>query len=167
MIKYARYQSPIGELTIVKSDLGLCYLTLPDLDEGRQVFMKKYFPDYVLQHDQKDCREIISQLKEYFQNKRTKFTIPLDLRTTQFYKQALERVTQVPFGQTVTYGQIARDLGKPTAVRAVGGANARNPIPIIIPCHRILASDGTLNGYAGGLAMKAFLLRHEGVKLDD
>lgn len=167
MVKYAHYQSPIGEIIVVKSDVGLCYLALPGLADGFNQFTAKYFPAETVRQDRNDCREFISQLKEYFQNKRTEFTIPLDLHTAPFYKQALERVAQVPYGQTVTYGQIAHDLGKPTAVRAVGGANAHNPIPIIIPCHRILASDGTLKGYAGGLAMKAFLLRHEGLKLDD
>ncbi len=167
MIKYAQYQSPIGEITIAKSKVGLCYLALPSLAEGLNHFLGKYFPAETVHQDQNDCQEIISQLKEYFAGDRNEFTLTIDLRTTPFYQAVLEQVAQVKYGQTTSYGQIALALGKPTAVRAVGGANARNPIPIVIPCHRVLASDGRLNGYAGGLKMKANLLRLEGIEVDD
>ena len=166
MVKYANYQSPIGKIIVAKSDVGLCYLALPGLADSFNRFTAKYFPAETVRQDRNDCREIITQLEEYFAGERTEFTLTLDLRTTPFYQEVLEQVARVNYGQTTSYGQIAQALGKPTAVRAVGGANARNPIPIVIPCHRVLSGGGHLNGYAGGLMMKAYLLRLEGIEVD-
>jgi methylated-DNA-[protein]-cysteine S-methyltransferase len=107
-----------------------------------------------------------AQLRQYFAGKRQVFDVPLDLSMcTQFQRRVLPLVAQVEHGQTTTYAEIARKLKKTTAARAVGRANARNPISIIIPCHRVIASNGKLTGYGGGLPAKEWLLRHEGAVL--
>ena len=105
------------------------------------------------------------QLEQYFAGRRRTFDVPLDLRGTDFQIAAWKAMTKIPYGTTISYGDQARSIGKPTAFRAVGSANGRNPIPIIVPCHRVLASDGTLGGYSLGLAMKRRLLSLEGVSV--
>ncbi len=113
----------------------------------------------------KACRVVIharKQLREYFKGRRQTFDVPLDLsRLTDFQRAVLSHVSAVDFGQTTTYAEIARQLHKVTAPRAVGQANARNPISIIVPCHRVLGTNGKLTGYAGGVKAKEWLLQHE------
>jgi len=105
------------------------------------------------------------QLQEYFDGQRNVFDLPLDQQGTHFQKSIWDCLTTIPFGQTASYRDIARMANNPKAVRAVGAANGKNPIGIIVPCHRIIGSNGTLTGYAGGLDRKAWLLVHEGVEL--
>ena len=102
------------------------------------------------------------QLEEYFGRRRKTFSVPLDMRGTPFQKQVWEALLTIPFGETRSYGQLARQLGNPNATRAVGAANGRNPIAIIAPCHRVIGSSGKLTGFAGGLNAKAHLLSLEG-----
>ena len=101
------------------------------------------------------------QLDEYFAGRRTQFSLPLAPKGTDFQQSVWEALTQVPYGSTISYGDLAEGLGKPTAVRAVGAANGQNPIPIVIPCHRVIGANGKLVGFGGGLETKAFLLRLE------
>ena len=108
-------------------------------------------------------KNALKQLRQYFNENRTTFSVPLDLQMPPFYKKALLEVAKIPFGKTVSYQEIARRAGNAKASRAAGSANANNPIAIFIPCHRILASDGTLGGYGGGLDKKMILLEHEGL----
>ena len=103
------------------------------------------------------------ELDAYFAGKLREFTVPLAPRGTDFQKRAWIALTKIPFGETRTYGQQAQAMGQPTAVRAVGAANGKNPIGIIVPCHRVIGANGTLTGYAGGLHNKAFLLKLEGI----
>jgi methylated-DNA-[protein]-cysteine S-methyltransferase len=105
------------------------------------------------------------ELREYFAGRRKKFTVALDLDGTDFQRAAWEAMRKIPFGKTISYGDQARAIGKPKAFRAVGSANGRNPIPIIVPCHRVLAGDGSLGGYSLGLAMKRKLLALEGISV--
>jgi methylated-DNA-[protein]-cysteine S-methyltransferase len=113
----------------------------------------------------RSCRVVINarkQLREYFKGKRQTFDVPLDLsRLTDFQRTVLAHVAAVDYGETTTYAEIARKLNKATAPRAVGQANARNPINIIVPCHRVLSTSGKLTGYAGGVKAKEWLLQHE------
>ncbi|NHZ87294.1 MAG: methylated-DNA--[protein]-cysteine S-methyltransferase [Planctomycetia bacterium] len=104
---------------------------------------------------------IISQLTEYFAGNRKHFTIKTRMNISPFYEKALTEVAKVPYGKTASYSQIARKLNNPKAARAVGSANAHNPLPIIIPCHRIVANNGKLGGYGGGMKMKKYLLEFE------
>ena len=106
--------------------------------------------------------ETEKQLREYFAGQRQVFSVPLDFGGTEFQNQVWQALLSIPFGETRTYTEIARQIGKPAAVRAVGAANGRNPISIIAPCHRVLGSTGNLTGFAGGLRAKAHLLALEG-----
>jgi methylated-DNA-[protein]-cysteine S-methyltransferase len=110
--------------------------------------------------------ELRRQLAEYFAGSRRQFDLPLDAIGTDFERRVWEALVEIPYGETRTYGGIAAAIGRPQACRAVGRANGLNPIPIIIPCHRVIGSDGSLTGYGGGLHIKRFLLRLEGIELD-
>lgn len=105
-----------------------------------------------------------AELLEYFRGERRAFTVPLEPRGTPFQRRVWDALAAVPWGETVTYGALARQIGSPGAVRAVGQANHRNPLPILLPCHRVVGADGSLTGYAGGLELKRFLLDLEGAE---
>ena len=165
MNHYTSIQSPIGKLFLARTDQGLCSIGLPGLETAFFQQLKKYFPKESFIESPEGLADTISQLGEYFQSKRKAFSVPLDLGTTPFFAQVLKQVQKIPYGATKSYGEIAHELNHPNSARAVGMANARNPIPIIIPCHRVIAGNGALQGYAGGLEMKSFLLRHEGLTL--
>ena len=105
--------------------------------------------------------ECLRQLTEYFKGRRQKFSIPLVLEGTDFQKAVWRQLQKIPFGQTASYGDVARAVGSPRAFRAVGNANNKNPIPLIIPCHRVIGSDGKLVGFGGGIWRKEWLLEHE------
>ena len=109
--------------------------------------------------------EAVRQLKEYFAGERREFTLPVDPRGTPFQKSVWRALCGIPYGETRSYGEIARAVGKPGACRAVGMANHRNPVSIIIPCHRVIGADGSLTGYGGGLERKRFLLRLERLRV--
>ncbi|MBP2327230.1 methylated-DNA-[protein]-cysteine S-methyltransferase [Kibdelosporangium banguiense] len=105
--------------------------------------------------------DVIIQLAEYFAGRRTEFTMPLTLRGTDFQRKVWAGLQQIPYGETWSYGQLADHLGRPTASRAVGLANGKNPIGVIVPCHRVVGANGSLTGYGGGLERKQFLLDFE------
>ena len=146
--------SPVGSLVLRASTKGLV-----SIDRGKAARVKG--ETKAERHVALAARE----LGEYFAGKRRKFTVPLDLQGTPFQLKAWKTLLRIPFGKVVSYGEEARMLGKPTAYRAVGSANGRNPIPIIVPCHRVVAGDGTLGGYSAGLPMKRKLLALEGVSV--
>lgn len=110
-------------------------------------------------------RDTIRQLKEYFAGKRRQFTVPLRAEGTDFQQAVWEALRRIPYGETRTYGEIATAVGRPGACRAVGGANHKNPIMILIPCHRVIGADGSLTGFGGGLDIKEKLLMLEGMKI--
>ncbi len=148
----AYYESPIGILQIEGSQAGVSGI---DFVEARaRKAGKGPLPKPV-----KDC---LSQLDGYFRGTRKDFSVKLDLRGTAFQMKVWTKLRAVGFGQTTTYKVLARAAGKPAATRAVGGANHRNPVSIVVPCHRVVGSDGRLTGYGGGLWRKDWLLRHEG-----
>jgi methylated-DNA-[protein]-cysteine S-methyltransferase len=107
-------------------------------------------------------KEAVTQLEEYFAGERTEFDVPMELDGTQFQREVWAELSRIPYGETISYGELARRVGRPKGPRAVGQANGRNPIPIIVPCHRVLASNG-IGGYGGGLPMKRALLAVEGL----
>ena len=156
-LSYRLVVSPIGKLKLVASDKGLVAI-LWENDNPRRVRLSELVecPEHpILVRAQKE-------LDEYFGGKRDAFTVPLDMRGTPFQKQVWEALLGIPFGETRTYGQLANQLGNPKATRAVGAANGRNPLAILVPCHRVLGFSGKLTGFAGGLEAKAHLLRLEG-----
>lgn len=149
-------ESPVGKLKLVASDKGLVAI-LWDHDPPRRVRLSELVANE--QHPVLDETE--RQLGEYFARKRKKFSVVLDMRGTRFQKGVWEALLAIPFGKTRSYGQLAKQLGNPRATRAVGAANGRNPVSIIVPCHRVIGSSGKLTGFAGGLEAKAHLLRLE------
>jgi methylated-DNA-[protein]-cysteine S-methyltransferase len=102
-----------------------------------------------------------AELEEYFAGRRTEFTVPLRMASTSFFESVWQAVATIPFGETRSYADVARAIGRPSACRAVGMANGRNPLPLIVPCHRVVGANGTLTGYGGGLDRKRWLLEHE------
>ena len=157
-LSFIDHDSPTGLLKLVASDSSLVAVWW-DLGDGLP-------PD--LRHAVRDnshpvLLETARQLREYFDGTRRSFDLPLAPRGTDFQKKVWLCLRQIPYGQTRTYGDIARQLGTPSASRAVGAANGRNPIPIIVPCHRVIGSNGTLTGFGGGLHNKALLLSLEGI----
>ena len=148
--------SPVGRLKLVASAAGLAAI-LWENDNPRRVPL-----DLVAEvSNHPVLLETEQQLREYFAGERREFTVPLDFGGTAFQNQVWQALLSIPFGETRTYTEIARQIGKPEAVRAVGAANGRNPISIIAPCHRVIGSTGKLTGFAGGLDAKAHLLALE------
>ena len=148
--------SPVGRLKLIASDEGLAAI-LWENDNPRRVRLN------VVAEDERHpvLLEAEKQLNEYFAGKRTSFDLKLDFAGTEFQKKVWKALLEIPFGETRSYGQIARQLGSPNAVRAVGAANGRNPLSIVAPCHRVIGSNGDLTGFAGGLHTKKFLLSME------
>lgn len=148
--------SPVGQLTLIASDKGLAAVLWENDLPGR-VHISNSIADI---HHPVLC-QAEEQLNEYFAQKRTSFSVELDFSGTEFQKKIWQALLTIPFGETRTYGQIAKQIGDPKAVRAVGGAANKNPISIIAPCHRVIGASGKLTGFAGGLANKNHLLRLE------
>lgn len=146
---------------ITKSDIGLIRVLFPEEAPFEQA-LRKVFPNSKIVKNDSACSEIRIQFTEYFSGQRISFDLIMDLQCPPFYKKALKEVKKIPFGKTATYAEIAKRAGNAKAVRAVGSANANNPLPIVIPCHRILNSGGDLGGYGGKLERKAYLLELEG-----
>jgi methylated-DNA-[protein]-cysteine S-methyltransferase len=155
-LSYKYFASPVGKLKLVASDAGLIAI-LWENDSPRRVPLT----DLVEDNYQHILVETEQQLTEYFAGKRDTFNIPLDMRGTVFQKNVWQALQTIPFGKTLSYGQIAKQLGRPTASRAVGAANGRNPLSIVVPCHRVIGASGKLTGFAGGLEAKAHLLNLE------
>ncbi len=163
---YSRFNSPAGELSIVTSTHGLLRLEFADRSGSSPSGGSGLAGPGAVEDPARgqvtladECRR---QLDEYLGGKRCEFTGPLDLRGTPFQLACWKALLAIPYGETRTYADIARAVGRPQGFRAVGLANNRNPVAIIVPCHRVIASDGTLCGYGGGLHVKRMLLELEG-----
>lgn len=153
---YKSMKSPVGELTLVASDHGLAAILWED-DNPKRVPLGETVRD-----DQHPVLlETERQLNDYFAGHRTQFDLKLAAEGTEFQKEVWRALSTIPFGETRSYGQIANQIGRPKAVRAVGAANGRNPISIVVPCHRVIGSNGKLTGFAGGLEAKSVLLKLE------
>jgi methylated-DNA-[protein]-cysteine S-methyltransferase len=144
-------ESPVGQLTLEARDGCLVGL---HLEEQRHPFV----PPPGTREDDTGFDEVRAQLDEYFTGERTTFDVPLRLEGTEFQRRVWEALCAIPYGETIDYGELAGRVGNPRASRAVGQANGRNPVAIIVPCHRVIAADGTLGGYGGGLDCKTALL---------
>jgi methylated-DNA-[protein]-cysteine S-methyltransferase len=151
---YSRFDSQVGPLFVAVSERGLVALEF-DLDLPKKRSRIQWVESV------EKTRPHIQQLEEYFAGQRREFTLPLDLRGTEFQKRCWGALLKIPYGQTCTYADIARAVGSERAFRAVGMANHDNPVAIVVPCHRVIASDGTLGGYGGGLDIKRKLLELE------
>jgi methylated-DNA-[protein]-cysteine S-methyltransferase len=155
-LAYKTMDSPVGKLKLVASERGLVAI-LWENDKPNRVRLG----DMVASNTDAILMQTEMQLAEYFAGKRQDFSVALDMRGTAFQQQVWEQLLAIPFGATKSYGQLAKQIGKPEAVRAVGAANGRNPISILVPCHRVIGSSGKLTGFAGGLDVKARLLELE------
>jgi methylated-DNA-[protein]-cysteine S-methyltransferase len=141
---------PIGPLQLIGNGEAL-----------QGLYMHPYNPPDDWRESAEPFADAIAQLNEYFAGERTEFDLALDMRGTQFQKDVWNALLTIPYGETRSYGEIARQIGRPDRARAVGSANGSNPISIIVPCHRVIGADGSLVGYGGGLDRKRFLLDHE------
>ena len=150
---YTRMQSPVGPLVLAASEAGLHAVLF---EHGRHTT-----PDPEWQEDSKPLQETMKQLRAYFAGELEEFDLPLVPEGTVFQRNVWQKLCDIRFGETISYGELARRVGNPKASRAVGLANGQNPIPIIIPCHRVIGSNGKLTGYGGGLPIKEKLLALE------
>src|SRR5918912_2157062 len=157
-VRYDVVESPVGDLHVAATDRGLCRISY--WGDRWEDELARQFGVRVLRSPLDDVRR---ELDEYFDGRRREFDLPLDLRVAPFHEAVLHELARVPYGRTETYGALAAKVGRPKAARAVGTVMNRNPIPIILPCHRIVGSNGSLTGYAGGLDVKRALLELEGV----
>lgn len=159
-VRYDIVDSPIGDLLVASTERGLARIHFGA--EGHEEELARRFGARVLRSPIDDVRR---ELDEYFAGQRTTFDLPLDLRAAPFHVEVLQELALVPYGRTTTYGALASQVGRPRAARAVGTVMNRNPIPIVLPCHRVVGANGSLTGYAGGLDLKLKLLQLEGAIL--
>ena len=156
-------ETPAGAFGVALSPLGLGRLTFPaEPLADREAWVRRWLPGARVLQDGRGLAALRDQLSEYLEGRRRHFTVPLDLRGTPFQTRVWRELCAIPYGRTRTYAEVARAIGRPRAVRAVGLANGANPIPILVPCHRVVGTGGGLTGYGGGLAMKRRLLALEG-----
>jgi len=150
-MKYTHVDTPIGKLTVVAGGTGI-----------RRILWDGEAPAEDAVEGHSDLLDAaVTQIREYFTGNRTTFDLPLDLGGTPFQQKVWRELGSIPFGTTISYGEQARRIGRPQAARAVGAANGRNPVPVVLPCHRVIGSGGALTGFGGGLDTKRTLLRHE------
>lgn len=159
-VRYDLVDSPLGELYVAATDRGLCRIAY--VPERAEIELVRTFGPRLLRSPLDDVRR---ELDEYFEGRRRDFDLPLDLRVSPFNEAVLHELARVPYGRTETYGALAARVGRPKAARAVGTVMNRNPIPIVLPCHRVVGANGSLTGYGGGLDRKEHLLRLEGAIL--
>jgi methylated-DNA-[protein]-cysteine S-methyltransferase len=159
-VRYDVAESPVGDLFVASTERGLCRISYRV--EGQEEELARLFGVRVLRMPLDPVRR---ELDEYFEGQRREFDLPLDLRVAPFHEAVLHELARVPYGRTETYGALAAKVGRPKAARAVGTVMNRNPIPIVLPCHRIVGANGSLTGYAGGLHVKRALLELEGAML--
>ncbi|MFQ5417981.1 MAG: methylated-DNA--[protein]-cysteine S-methyltransferase [Myxococcota bacterium] len=154
--------APIGRMRVASSEQGLAYVELPKAAGcGLRGWLHHNFSDARCVESRDRNRTVIDQILEYLEGERSEFDLSLDLRGTEFQRQVWRALQKIPFGERRSYRDIAKAVGRPKAVRAVGSANGSNPVSLIVPCHRVINSDGKLGGYGGGLALKAKLLDME------
>jgi len=148
-LETATIKTPLGITTLLGDIYGIAAISISDTSE----ILSKEIPS--------SLQECVVQLQEYFMGKRTHFDLPLNPQGTEFQKRVWQALIEIPFGKTISYAELSKKLGGVKAIRAVAAANGKNPLWIIIPCHRVIGSDGSLTGYAGGLWRKKWLLEHE------
>ena len=147
-------QAPFGMLTVVASERGVRYITFEE-----DAHPKSYVGMHVVDDSSHPVvAETLKQLREYLDGSRTAFDVPLDLVGTEFQVEAWNALAKIPYAGTVSYAQQATSIGRPKATRAIGSANGRNPVVIVLPCHRVVGADGSLTGFGGGLHVKSWLL---------
>ena len=153
-MKYSYLKTPLGDMLVTRDDDGITGLDLP-----RSRYPRRVHADW--ERDDAAFEDIRTQLGEYFAGERQEFDLPLNLGGSPFQSLVWNALIDIPYGETTSYGKVAVAIGHPDGPRAVGLANGQNPVPIIVPCHRVIGADGSLTGYGGGLDAKRWLLDHE------
>lgn len=169
MLYYDELQTPIGSLTVCATEKGLCLIEFGSFyvkEAVIQQWSRTWAGNGGYTRDEARLAPAITQLKQYFSGERKEFDLPLDLRGTSFQLQVWEALKSIPYGTMCSYKDVAESIGRPKAVRAVGGANNKNPVPVVVPCHRVIGADGALIGYGGGPEIKRALLALEGAMND-
>ena len=164
MTAYDTMPSPVGELLLAADDSGLTAIRFEQNHHGRD---DRAGWTHVVDAPGAAARVIAdarAQLAAYFTGERTTFDLPLSAGGTPFQQRVWATLRDIPFGQTISYAELACRVGNPLAVRAVGGANGKNPLPLVVPCHRVIGADGSLTGFGGGMERKQWLLAHEGAR---
>ncbi|RBW69380.1 methylated-DNA--[protein]-cysteine S-methyltransferase [Bacillus taeanensis] len=164
IVCYGEMESPLGPLTVVSTNEGICKLQFGSVEEtlpSIKAWAKKHFLKIEVGNDETILQDVYSQLNEYFIGEREQFDIPIDLYGTPFQQKVWNSLRSIEYAETNSYKEVAQAIGAPKAVRAIGSANNKNPVPIIIPCHRVIGSNGALVGYGGGLSKKEYLLQLE------
>ena len=154
MKNYCYYKAPFGDLLLVEAGGKIEQVAFPIEHNGKK-------PEKEWVENEKPFKEIFIQLDEYFTGQRTDFSLALNPIGTEFQKAVWKELRKIPYGSTINYGELAKRIGNPKASRAVGAANGKNPIGIIVPCHRVIGKDGSLTGFGGGLSVKELLLKLE------
>jgi O-6-methylguanine DNA methyltransferase len=163
MVFCTSFESKIGLMYVASTEKGVCKISVPR--QTRKDFfrwLRDNFDDSEVVDNKSRNREVIDQFGRYFNGRLAKFNCPLDFMGTPFQVRVWKELTKIPYGTTITYKQLAKRLGTSKGFQAVGRANASNPLPIIVPCHRVIGADGSLVGYSSGIKTKEFLLKLEG-----
>jgi AraC family transcriptional regulator, regulatory protein of adaptative response / methylated-DNA-[protein]-cysteine methyltransferase len=163
-IDYTIVASPLGRLLVAVTARGVCAVRMGDTDAELENDLRREFPAGIIERDDASLRETVKKVLQQLTDSEPHFDLPLDIRATAFQRQVWEKLRAIPYGETVSYGELAKALGKPGAVRAVGRACATNPVALVIPCHRVVREDKTLGGYRWGLQRKQKLLDLERAK---
>jgi AraC family transcriptional regulator, regulatory protein of adaptative response / methylated-DNA-[protein]-cysteine methyltransferase len=160
-IDYTTVESPLGRLLVALTERGVCAVRIADGDAELEHDLRAEFPHAQIKRDDSLLREPVQKILNHLDHNEPHLDLPLDIRATAFQRQVWEKLRAIPYGETVSYGEVAKALGKPGAVRAVGRACATNPVALVIPCHRVVREDKTLGGYRWGLERKKKLLERE------
>lgn len=160
-IAYTTVRSPLGRLLVARTERGVCAVSLGDSEGALEAALRREYPQADVRRDRNGLSQWVRALLRYLGGRQPRLDLPLDVRGTAFQCRVWEELRRIPYGSTRSYGEIARAVGKPGAARAVGNACARNPVPLVIPCHRAIRGNGDLGGYALGLKRKRALLDKE------
>lgn len=164
VISFIEMDSPIGPLVLGATAEGLCQIEFgrfADVAPKLQDWSERWFQTREWRFDATKLKEAEEQLRQYFAGDRIRFELQLDLRGTDFQLKVWQALSRIPYGTVCSYKDIGQAIDAVKAVRAIGGANNRNPVPVIVPCHRVIGADGSMIGYGGGLTIKTYLLQHE------
>jgi len=165
-VRTTEFESPIGRMRLGSTDKGLCRVELPGAcGRGFAGWLRAQLPDSRVQEDDGPNRSARQQILEYLAGDRIRFELPMDLRATPFQRAVYDELLAIPYGETRSYADVARAIGRPKAMRATGAANGANPLPLVIPCHRVIQSGGGLGGFGGGLPLKRRLLAMESARV--
>ncbi len=163
MVFCTSFESKVGLIYVASTDDGVCKISLPRQSKREFLrWLRENFDDNEVVDNKSKNREVIDQLARYFNGRLAKFTVPVDLHGTPFQVRVWKELSKIAYGTTISYKQLAKRVGTSRGYQAIGRANASNPVPIIVPCHRVLGTDGSLVGYSSGIKTKEFLLRLEG-----